>query len=536
MKKIFLSLAIMLTAVMTAQEVQMPQSGQVCNNTEFNATAKVYHGEIAITTGTWYFAVNQTGATFKESGTDTYTVVVPASSGIYLTTVVNSGASSGGLTVGFRINAPNYSTIGGQASTWVNDCLACGGAKFSSAQYPINTVTQFNTNILNAGIITYKLEPNTSGAFFVTTGTSTYTTTAVEGSNSVDVNVGNVAGAFTGNVVDSQGNSKCSASSNAVVIESITTTATERHIGDPTKTPNLQIVELDQANLWQGRTRPFGIRAPMNYLLNNYSVGKNETTGMAELTYNCPIANKAPIDYSGQNDFVVCMPCDGITNETSAQYQFEGMLSIVTFQNGLPIGETIKQSFWVTPTDWMVGYNYNQQVRWDVTDGLYNNKYMMIPAGTADSYGNRAPVKEGKCLIVVEINPDLLITESNYNDNVSTLPVNISSLTDSVGTAVLDLSAIDENKTHPPTNIIITKNFKGANKTITLDWDCPYHAPIYVKHWFTLKKNGVVIADKFDESIFVDTVPGSFKSATYEIIIHVTGLGESQPTNITVKR
>jgi hypothetical protein len=228
MKKILLLMTLFLTMFSAkAQEMQMPSTGQVCNNTEFPAIAKAYHNASGIVTGTFYFERNTSGAFFKETGGAEWTVVVPASSGIYITAIVNSGPGSGGMTVGFRINATGYSPIGGQASTWVYDCLSCGSASFSLAAYPINTVTQFNAYILNAGTVTYKLEPNSSGAFFVATGTDTYTTTAVEGPNSVDVNVGSVEGGFTGNVVDAQGASKCSASSNAYVPEVVEPTPTQ---------------------------------------------------------------------------------------------------------------------------------------------------------------------------------------------------------------------------------------------------------------------------------------------------------------------
>jgi hypothetical protein len=318
------------------------------------------------------------------------------------------------------------------------------------------------------------------------------------------------------------------------------------HIGDPTKTPDLYIAEFDPASKWQGWDEEVGLRNPP-YDDGTFAIyPRMELNYQAALHYSCFIANGAPIDYTGQNDFVVCMPCDGITNEQSAQYQFPGMISIVTFQDGLPIGEVIKQSFWVLPTDWMTGYDYNQQIRWDVTDGLYNQRYMFIAAGTADNYGNHALIKEGKNLIVVEINPDLLITESNYNNNVSTLPVNVGPLTNNQGKALLDLTAIEANKTRPAFNVVVTKNFKGADKYVNLNWDCAYHDGVllpngeitkyYVKHHFTVKRNGVVIAENLEPSELKIKEDGRFKSAEYSITIHVTGLGFSPPTTVTVKR
>jgi len=267
-----------------------------------------------------------------------------------------------------------------------------------------------------------------------------------------------------------------------------------------------------------------------------YSVTKtiaNDTT----LNYSCWVANKkgpdGNFDYSGASDFVVKMSEDGIPiNPLSGDYNFPGMLSITTFQNGLPIAQVEKQRFYVTPTDFMIGHDYFAMRQ-------YGADTMSIPCGTSDEYVNRAKVRGGKNLIVVEINPDKLIVERDYTDNVSVLPVNVTFGTFAgvrVGTGVLDHSAILENQAHPVTNIVPTKNFQGANKFVSLDWDCPYHEPIYVKHWFTIKKNGNILADNIESSNFTEKIKGSYRTSVYEVFVTVKGLGTSLATTITVTR
>lgn len=304
-------------------------------------------------------------------------------------------------------------------------------------------------------------------------------------------------------------------------------------IGDPTKTPDLRIEEFAPTGKYQGEGT-IGLRVPL-FNSATYAIYPTEKTNQPYLLYGCIIENAAPIDYSGQNDFVVCKPCDGIENTLTGNYEFPGIISIVTYQNGLPIAETIKQVFDIFPTYFTAGYDFNQQIRWDYPNGIYNPDYMFIAAGTADKYNNRAFVKEGKNLIVVEVNPDLKITETNYNNNVSTLPVNVGPIaftTSSgiMGKASLDLSAIEENKAHAVINLtaVISRKYK----TLTLDWDCPYHEPFYVKHYFTIKENGVVIADKVEHSEFVKTYKGNLRQATYEVTVTVVGLGTSPPTTI----
>jgi hypothetical protein len=307
---------------------------------------------------------------------------------------------------------------------------------------------------------------------------------------------------------------------------------THSKIGDVLKTPDLYIPEFETD--WQFRPNGYGIRKPIlndgtfriSYTTTNFGGTVLDTV----ITYSCPIANKAPQTINGQNDFVVNKVEDGIV-DGYGDYNFQGLLSITSFQNGLPIGQVIKQTFDVDPTDLKSDYNFQYEI-------LYDEPFMSIPARTADMYINRAIVKSGKVLVVVEVNPDGLINEPNRTNNVSTLPINVTingTSNEFLGSAVLDMSVIDENKTVPPSDFIVTKNFQGRNKFVKLDWHCPYHEPFYVKHWFTVKKNGVVVADKIDHSEYVETVKGNYQNSVYTVTT-TTVLGKSTPVTVTVAR
>jgi hypothetical protein len=312
-------------------------------------------------------------------------------------------------------------------------------------------------------------------------------------------------------------------------------------IGIQTNTPNLVITEKEFD--WQFKPNGFGIRIPF-YADGTYKVEyKAKVFGGTELdtvfTYFCPIANIAQQVADGSTDFVVNKEEDGFANG-SGGYDFEGLLSITTFapgENGyyLPIAEVIKQTFDVSPTHLKNDFNY-------LLENYYTEPFMAIPARTADMYTNRAVVRSGKQVVVIEVNPNLLINESNYDDNVSTLPINVTITgTDNnfLGTAVVDEGILLGNLTAPPSNIVVTKNFQGRNKFVKIDWECPYHEsleqPYYVKHHFTVKKNGVIVADKIDHSEYTETVRGNYQNATYTITT-TTGLGESIPTTATVVR
>jgi len=291
---------------------------------------------------------------------------------------------------------------------------------------------------------------------------------------------------------------------------------------------DLYIPEDEQG--WLYRPDGMGLRSQENYIV------RRNITNDTLVDYYCWIANKLstnPTDYyTGVYDFVCNPEEDGIYNESNNSYNFPGMLSIVTFQNGLPIGEVIKQRFRLIPTDFRVEMDPYSII-------IYPEPLMALQSGTADNYDNKAKVRSGLNLVVVEINPDLEITERDYTNNVSTLPLNVTFSPiqgNVIGSAVVDTEAILDNRTRTPNNIVVTKKFTGRDKFIKLDWDCPYHSPIYVKHYFTVKKNGVVVAEKLPDSEYIETVSGNYRNANYEITTTVVGLRESFPLTVVVTR
>jgi hypothetical protein len=283
---------------------------------------------------------------------------------------------------------------------------------------------------------------------------------------------------------------------------------------------------------WWYRLNGMGLRSSDDYIIT-----REQITNDTLVNYACWIANKLPENpadyYTGQYDFVVNPVEDGIFNESSNSYDFPGMLSIVTFQNGIPIGEVIKQRFRLIPTDFRTEMDPYSII-------IYPDTLMALQAGTADNYTNKAKVRNGLNLVVVEINPDLEITERDYTNNVSTLPLNVTLTTTAtqnvLGRAVVDTEAILDNRTRTPDSLVVTKNFRGRDKFVKLDWECPYHEPIYVKHYFTVKKNGVVVAPKLSDSNYIDTISGNYRTATYEITTTVVGLRESFPLSVTVTK
>lgn len=291
----------------------------------------------------------------------------------------------------------------------------------------------------------------------------------------------------------------------------------QRTIGDIARTPDLIIETM--SNEYDGYSTGFGL----HYTASNFSVYQSNLKWY--LRYNCPIANIA--QQGTQNDFVVDMSNDGIPIG-SGGYNFPGLLAISIFQDGLPVFPVKKETFQNQTTAFKNNYNWNIHTtyQWDTA---------FIHAQGADRYINTVQVKgsdtpeDSKYLVVVEVNPELFIRESRYDNNVSVLPARISD-----GIGYLDFSATDENKTRSATNLTGIYNGKGKSKHVALDWDCPYHEPIYVKHWFTVKRNGIIIAENLHDSQYSDPVTGNFRVAKYEVIVNVPGLGASLPSSINV--
>lgn len=290
---------------------------------------------------------------------------------------------------------------------------------------------------------------------------------------------------------------------------------TGESIGISGQSPDLIIEELSYEYSANGWPDGYGIR----YTGTNFGIRTN-SDGTKYLLYNCPVANIAPQQADHKTDLVIDMIADGIAIGTGG-YAFKGFLGRALFQNGLPVFPVIKEVFRVENSDYRNGFNY-------ALEKYYSGDTMAIGAQAADNYSNRAKVlqnedgsaKDGKYLLVVEINPDRLIYETNYDNNISTLPFKVQN-----GIATVDLSAIDENKTQPATELTGVR----AKGKIYLDWECPYHEPIYVRHWFTVYKNGALLADNLLSSQFVDK---GGKKATYTIFINVPGLGRSAGVSI----
>jgi hypothetical protein len=201
----------------------------------------------------------------------------------------------------------------------------------------------------------------------------------------------------------------------------------------------------------------------------------------------------------------------------------------------------MKQTFNLSASTYLQGYNPLLQINYN--EGFPNAPFMSLPAQTADNYSNRAKVEQGKNVVVIHFNPDHLVPETNFNNNVTILPLNVTITGTSnslYGTAIVDQSALTENQTVPPVIETAQRTRVNGKTKVFLDWSCPYHGhgndPIYVPHTFTVRRNGGIVYSGFDASQFLDDgIRGNPQSLTYTITT-TTFLGESTPITVTVNR
>ena len=284
--------------------------------------------------------------------------------------------------------------------------------------------------------------------------------------------------------------------------------------------PDLRVVSFSTE--YDGYANGIGLRSG-NLRISRILVSQTEAKvfgfPLGELirvvSYDCPIEN---ISAQGkENDFVLDLSDNGTANGSG--YYIDGLLSLALFQNSLPVMPELKQSFQLQTTSVKVGYDWklHTNYQWDTS---------FIHAQALDKYRNmvRVPEGNGTYILAVQVNPNKKFFETDYTNNVSTLPFRIEN-------DAIYLEPTLTGKALPVTDLTATYSLRGKDKNVFLDWECPYHEPIYVTHSFTIYKNGVLLADHIHESNFTDYVKGSTRNiSTYEVFINVVGLERSEGT------
>ena len=314
----------------------------------------------------------------------------------------------------------------------------------------------------------------------------------------------------------------------------VSTLQATRTIGDVTRHFDLYIPTLiTNVRGWEQQYGYFGLWMPSSrrlYLID----------GQWQVGYNCPIGNDAPQVPNGQNDFIIDKSVDGIVDITCIGcYTFAGITEVTVFKldaNGYATQTSTfqKQQYDLESTDFIDTYDYNihQYYAWDT---------MFIQAKTFDRYYNYAPIPgtltpdPGNYIVVVQVDPDQLTADYNKSNNVTSLPLTIDAGMGVNSIPILNTNLLSSMKLKPVTNLTGVYQAKNIKK-VFLDWDCPYHLPLYIRHWFTVYKNGVLLADNLTNSDFIDNVPASFKTANYTVFINVPGFSKSIGVNKTINK
>ncbi len=310
-----------------------------------------------------------------------------------------------------------------------------------------------------------------------------------------------------------------------------------QHYGDPNKHPDLYIPLCESD--WQFRTPCLGIRM-QDTLVTHVVVASasfatsyylNEGDTCLLIQYYCPIANGAPqdtlFDY-GANDLVIVKSRDGIS-DGHGHYDFKGFIDIGIYNNGKIVGGYNKTTYGITNTDFKA--SIIQKFIHYYTEG----DTMIINAQCADTYNNRVAVKtkngmapDGFYVIRVKVNPDKYITESNYDNNVSVIPLKIKNNIVSIND-----SALLDNAPPTPTGFSGIPVW-GSRKYVSLVWDS---IPSLNQTEVTIKRDNVVIATGLKGHNYYDTsIPNNWKQSVYTIEATIQGLGTSKPYSFTIKK
>lgn len=300
------------------------------------------------------------------------------------------------------------------------------------------------------------------------------------------------------------------------VIESITTTTTGYHIGDSTKHPNLYIPQHQMGwlgftfmGLWDAYKRlekvDTGVVLKYDCVIGNGISEKQEANGLTYLDFDSK-ANGQP------RDFVVDRSADGIQDQYSTNsYNFPGMLRLMLFKDGKLVSSKMKQQFYVENNRERENFPWAAQ-------HYYDGDTMYIFRGCGDNYFNSMPIPSiggvpvnGKYVLKVEVNPDKVITETDYTDNVSFLPFRVDGMTPTTDTTALSLQA------PAAAQWIECRLLKGKIKGASLKW-----TNVQCEN-YCVEKNGRMIKVWYDGTEYVD--PTGTKYDTYRIRSNNWGLG-----------
>lgn len=300
-----------------------------------------------------------------------------------------------------------------------------------------------------------------------------------------------------------------------------TTAQIPYHIGDSTKHPNMYIPQHQMGwlgytfmGLWDAykRLEKVDTGAVLKYdcVIGNGISEKQEANGFTYLDFDSK-ANGQP------RDFVVDRSADGIQDQYSTNsYNFPGMLRLMLFKDGKLVSSKMKQQFYVENNRERENFPWAAQ-------HYYDGDTMYIFRGCGDNYFNSMPIPSiggvpinGKYVLKVEVNPDKVITESDYTDNVSFLPFRVDGMTPTTDTTALSLQA------PAAAQWIECRELKGKTKGgipkgVSLKW-----TNVQCEN-YCVEKNGRMIKVWYDGTEFID--PTGTKYDTYRIRSNNWGLG-----------
>lgn len=258
--------------------------------------------------------------------------------------------------------------------------------------------------------------------------------------------------------------------------------------------PNLKILQDDSYGTWY----PHALRSVRTfwtdvddqnelYLEFGFPVGHRLV-----LQTNCPIINEPDVSEGGEMreyDWVIDKSIYGVYDPVIRENRYEGMLEVLTFQNGTIIRRLLKE-----------GYAFAAECRDDHPDCAYYTydpeKYMVLPSFSVDFYYGYFDITDlipqtGTSQIVIcpKVNFRGRWAEQNLNDNDVQIPI---TLTPSDPYASIDFTALSQLIPQAPSDIRVAV------------WHGNHLALVWTgsAEWYEVDHNGAIVrvsAAKYDD-------------------------------------
>ena len=97
-------------------------------------------------------------------------------------------------------------------------------------------------------------------------------------------------------------------------------------------------------------------------------------------------------------------------------------------------------------------------------------------------------------------------------------------------------SAVAQAYVEPVSNLSGVYYQRKSSRVVNLGFYTNYDAPTYQEHYFTIKRNGIIVANFYTSTIISIPVTSGFTSGTFTVSQTVVGVGTSAEASVVVSK